>query len=126
MRPHVGVFDAVHPVSDRNLVQIIAAARLFLPTAGIVVSSRERADFRDHLMQIAVTRVSAGVSTAVGGHAGAPAQENAPQFDIADTRSPAEMSAAIRSLGLAPVFKYWEPLEGESFHCGRAAGGRGA
>ena len=62
----------------------------------------------------------------VGGHAGAPAQENAPQFDIADTRSPAEMSAAIRSLGLAPVFKYWEPLEGESFHCGRAAGGRGA
>ena len=127
MRPHVGVFDDVHPVSDRDLVQIIAAARLFLPTAGIVVSSRERADFRDHLMRIAVTRVSAGVSTAVGGHAGAPAQDgDSPQFDIADTRSPAEMSAAIRSLGLAPVFKYWEPLEGESFHCGRASGGSGA
>ena len=127
MRPHVGVFDDVHPVSDRDLVQIIAAARLFLPTAGIVVSSRERADFRDHLMRIAVPRVSAGVSTAVGGHAGAPAQDgDSPQFDIADTRSPAEMSAAIRSLGLAPVFKYWEPLEGESFHCGRASGGSGA
>ena len=63
----------------------------------------------------------------VGGHAGAPAQDgDSPQFDIADTRSPAEMSAAIRSLGLAPVFKYWEPLEGESFHCGRASGGSGA
>lgn len=127
MRPHAGVFDDVHPVSDRDLVQIITAARLFLPTAGIVVSSRERADFRNHLMQIAVTRVSAGVSTAVGGHAGSPAQEgDSPQFDIADTRSPAEMSAAIRGLGLMPVFKYWEPLEGESFHCGRASGGSGA
>ncbi len=119
MRPHVGVFDDVHPVSDRDLVQVITAARLFLPTAGIVVSSRENATFRDHLMQIAVTRVSAGVSTAVGGHAGAPARDDdSPQFDIADTRDPAQMSAAIRSLGLAPLFKYWEPLEGDSFSCG--------
>ena len=121
MRPHVGVFDDVHPVSDRDLVQVITAARLFLPTAGIVVSSRENAQFRDRLMRIAVTRVSAGVSTAVGGHAGAPAHDDdSPQFDIADPRSPAQMSEAIRALGLAPVFKYWEPLEGESFSCGCA------
>lgn len=121
MRPHVGVFDDVHPVSDRDLVQIITAARLFLPTAGIVVSSRESAQFRDRLMRIAVTRVSAGVSTAVGGHAGAPAHDDdSPQFDIADPRSPAQMSEAIRALGLSPVFKYWEPLEGESFSCGCA------
>lgn len=128
MRPHVGVFDDIHPVSDRDLTQVIMAARLFLPTAGIVVSSRENAVFRDHLMRIAVTRVSAGVSTAVGGHAGAPAREgDSPQFDIADTRNPAEMSAAIRALGLSPVFKYWEPLEGESFACGMTApGGFGA
>lgn len=127
MRPHLGAFDDVHPVSDRELTQIILAARLFLPTAGIVMSSRENAALRDHLMRIAVTRVSAGVSTAVGGHAGAPARDgDTPQFDIADTRSPAAMSAAIRALGLAPVFKYWEPLEGGSFFCGRPSASAGS
>ena len=108
-------------------MQYVTALRCFLPRSSITCSSRESAFMRDHLIPLGVTRVSAGVSTAVGGHAGAPAQAgDFPQFDIADTRSPAEMSAAIRSLGLAPVFKYWEPLEGESFHCGRASGGSGA
>jgi len=123
MRPHVGVFDDVRPVSDRDLTQILIAARLFLPTAGLVLSSRERAGLRDNLMRIAITRVSAGVCTAVGGHVSDTEgkQDNSPQFDIADTRSVAEMSAAIRRLGLAPIFKHWEPLEGASFACG--AGG---
>ena len=69
MRPHAGVFDRVFPVSDRDLVQYITALRLFLPAAGITVSSRERAFLRDRLIELGVTRVSAGVSTAVGGHA---------------------------------------------------------
>lgn len=126
MRPHAGVFDRVFSVSDRDLVQYITALRLFLPAAGITVSSRERAFLRDRLIELGVTRVSAGVSTAVGGHAVASAAEHsggdAPdvgQFDISDSRSVDEMAAAIRARGYQPVFKHWEPLEGASYACGR-------
>lgn len=115
MRPHAGTFTNVRPVSDRNLVQIITAARLFLPSAGITVSSREKASFRDKLIRLGVTRVSAGVSTAVGGHVSAeqavPGQS--PQFEIADARSVADMAEAIARQGLQPVFKDWEPLDGD-------------
>lgn len=140
MRPHAGSPVHVHPVSDRDLVQIITAARLFLPAVGITVSSRERAAFRDRLIHLGVTRVSAGVSTAVGGHApvsGIPAatpavtekdqtatktgsvpHEDTPQFEIADVRSVPAMEKAIAAQGFQPVLKYWEPLEGASFACG--------
>ncbi|WCB45617.1 2-iminoacetate synthase ThiH [Nitratidesulfovibrio vulgaris] len=69
MRPHTGSFEPQHPVSDHELVQILTAYRIFLPMAGITVSSREAAVFRDNLIPLGVTRMSAGVSTAVGGHA---------------------------------------------------------
>ena len=130
MRPHAGSPVQVLPVWDRDLVQIIAAARLFLPATGITVSSRERADFRDRLINLGVTRVSAGVSTAVGGHAlssrtpeveTAEPGEDAPQFEIADVRSVPAMRKAIEAQGLHPVFKHWEPLEGASFACGGQA-----
>lgn len=68
MRPHAGAFDRVRPVSDRDLVQIILALRLFLPMSGITVSTRERPGLREHLVPLGVTKLSAGVSTAVGGH----------------------------------------------------------
>lgn len=140
MRPHAGSPVPVHPVSDRDLVQLITAARLFLPAVGITVSSRERPAFRDRLIQLGVTRVSAGVSTAVGGHAsgsvtssatpavtgedqtatgaGSEAYEDTPQFEIADARSVPAMEKAIAAQGFQPVLKYWEPLEGASFACG--------
>jgi 2-iminoacetate synthase len=70
LRPHAGAFQPAHAVSDRDLVQVILAYRIFMPSAGITVSTRERADLRDNLIPLGVTRMSAGVSTAVGGHAG--------------------------------------------------------
>ncbi len=116
MRPHVGSPIAVHEVTDRDLVQIILAHRLFLPTAGIVVSSRERAFLRDQLIRLGVTRLSAGVSTRVGGHAAS--DEGSPQFEIADPRTVAEMAAAVVAQGFQPVFKHWEPLDGAAYNCG--------
>lgn len=120
MRPHVGSPVTVREVTDRDLVQIILAHRLLLPMAGIVVSSRERAELRDRLLQLGVTRVSAGVSTSVGGHGGA-GSESSPQFEIADPRPVEAMAAAIRAQGLQPVFKHWEPLDGGAYACGDAA-----
>jgi 2-iminoacetate synthase len=111
------------PVGDRHFVQILTALRCFLPQAGITLSTREPANLRDRLIPLGVTRVSAGVSTAVGGHAAEenPAREN-PQFDISDSRSVDEMAAAISSLGYQPVFSDWLLAAGPSLSAGvRAA-----
>ncbi|MDR2161225.1 MAG: 2-iminoacetate synthase ThiH [Desulfovibrio sp.] len=96
------------PVQDRHFVQALVALRCFLPQAGITLSTRESASLRDRLIPLGVTRVSAGVSTAVGGHAAEESKENgASQFDISDPRSVDEMVAAIEALGYQPVFTDW-------------------
>ena len=101
-------------VSDAELVQALTALRCFLPQSGITLSTREPAALRDSLIPLGVTRVSAGVSTAVGGHAvqkeGA---DSAPQFDISDPRSVAEMADAVETLGYQPVFTDWLPTRAE-------------
>lgn len=108
MRPHVGGMEPPCPVSDRNLVQMILALRLFMPRAGITISTRERAEFRDNLMRLGVTRMSAGSSTKVGGRL--QEDEGDGQFEISDTRNVAEMRQAITSMGYQPVFKDWQAL----------------
>jgi 2-iminoacetate synthase len=70
LRPHAGRFLGSCRVTDRNLVQIILALRLFLPRLGISLSTRERPQFRDRLLPLGITRLSAGSVTSVGGHGG--------------------------------------------------------
>ena len=95
-------------VSDLEFVQGMLALRLFLPYAGITLSTREPAWLRDHLLPLGVTRMSAGVSTSVGGHAVVKdAHDAAPQFAISDSRSVDAMAAAITRLGYQPVFADW-------------------
>ncbi|MEK3870692.1 MULTISPECIES: 2-iminoacetate synthase ThiH [unclassified Paenibacillus] len=106
-RPFLGDFHPESEVSDRALVQIIAAYRLFLPRAGITLSSREPALLRDKLVHLGVTKMSAGVSTAVGGHTHT---GGTPQFEISDGRSVPEIREMLYENGLQPVFKDWEIL----------------
>lgn len=99
---------AAIPVSDKHFVQALLAFRCFMPQAGITLSTREPASLRDKLIPLGVTRVSAGVCTAVGGHIGAgDAEEREPQFDISDPRSVDEMAAALEGMGYQPVFTDW-------------------
>lgn len=105
IRPHVGVFEEVVEVSDRSLVQIILALRLFKPNIGITVSTREKQEFRDNLIPLGVTKMSAGVSTEVGGHT--TKDNDTSQFEISDKRSVEEIRKAILSAGYHPVFKDW-------------------
>ena len=96
-------------VHERQLCQIICAYRIFLPYAGITVSSRESADFRDGIVKIAATKVSAGVSTGIGDHeskytgkeSGGSAGDE--QFEISDGRSLTRMYQDILGEGLQPV-----------------------
>ena len=100
-------FTAI-PVSDKEFVQALLAFRCFMPQAGITLSTREPADFRDKVIPLGITRISAGVSTAVGGHTDeTKGDDHEPQFDISDPRSVDEMAQVIESLGYQPVFTDW-------------------
>ena len=108
IRPHEGSFMPDDPVSDTELVQIMLATRLYMPAAPITISTRERAFMRDHMVGLGMTRMSAGVSTGVGGRAAE--EKTCGQFDISDERSVAEVCAMIESRGFQPVLKDWMQL----------------
>lgn len=103
--------DKINPldVGEKQLCQIICAYRIFLPFAGITVSSRESKSFRDGIAKIAATKVSAGVSTGIGDHESkytgkeADGMEGDEQFEINDDRSFEEMYEDMAEEGLQPV-----------------------
>ena len=96
-------------VHEKQLCQIICAYRIFMPFAGITVSSRESSEFRDGIVKIAATKVSAGVSTGVGDHQSKytgeddGAEGGDEQFEINDNRSLDKMYQDISDEGLQPV-----------------------
>ena len=103
--------DKINPndVSESKLCQILCAYRIFLPFVGITVSSRESAEFRNGIVKIAATKVSAGVSTGVGDHESKYTGKNDDsvqgdeQFEIDDSRSLDKMYKDIADEGLQPV-----------------------
>ena len=132
LRPCAGEFEPLTHLSDRELVQLICAFRLFLPDAGIVLSTREPAVLRDGLIPLGITLMSAGSHTEPGGYTGAGSDKlhltergrivelavgssewagrrsATGQFEIADDRSPEEIAAVIARLGYEPVWKDWD------------------
>lgn len=96
--------DKINPknVHEKELLQVMCAYRIFMPYAGMTISTRERADFRDHVIGLAATKISAGVSTGIGGHQGE-GEQGDDQFEIADTRNVAEVVSSIKKQGLQPV-----------------------
>ena len=101
-----------HPLSDKELVQLMLALRLFLPEAGFNLSTRERPELRDRLIPLGVTMMSAGSSTRPGGYARY-GGETLEQFATEDRRSPEEVAAAIRRAGYDPVWKDFDRAFGE-------------
>lgn len=98
--------DKINPkdVDERKLTQIICAYRLFMPYACIVVSSRESTRYRNAIMKIAATKVSASVCVGIGGHLENDGSEMGDeQFEITDGRSFDQMYSDIKSMGLQPV-----------------------
>lgn len=106
IRPADGGFVPPNPVSDRQFVQMICALRLLLPDAGLVLSTRESAWLRDHLLPLGITQMSAGSCTAPGGYARK--DRSGQQFAIDDDRSPEEICRLIRRQGYDPVWKDWD------------------
>ncbi len=103
--------DKINPldVHEKQLCQILCAYRIFLPFVGITVSSRESAEFRNGIVKIAATKVSAGVSTGIGDHEAkysgkeSDGMSGDEQFEIDDGRSLDKMYKDIENEGLQPV-----------------------
>ena len=90
-------------VHEKQLLQIMCAYRLFMPFAGMTISTRERAEFRNHVIGMTATKISAGVSTGIGSHSDEVEEQGDNQFEIADNRNVDEVFAAIKGQGLQPV-----------------------
>jgi len=104
LRPYINdnATPNANAVHERQLLQVMLAYRLFMPFAGITISTRERAGFRDHVIGMVATKISAGVSVGVGGHE--VEEKGDEQFEIADPRSVAEVHQMILGRGLQPVY----------------------
>jgi len=90
-------------VSEKELFQIICAYRLFLPFANITISTRENPKFRDNVIKIAATKISAGVDTGIGAHSEHSNKKGDDQFEIADRRTVSEIFEKIKTEDLQPV-----------------------
>ncbi len=106
MRPAHGGQPPAHPVSDANLVQLMCALRTQLPDVTMTLSTREAAGFRESLVRLAVTKLSAGAKTTPGGYT--EKTEAEAQFEVADQRSLQEVAAAVAAIGFDPVMKDWD------------------
>ena len=95
--------DKINPkdVHEPQLLQVICAYRLLLPFASITISTRECERFRNNVIKIAATKISAGVNVGIGGHTGE--EKGDEQFEISDGRSVEEVFNAIKEQGLQPV-----------------------
>ena len=134
MRPHAGQegfqADPVHALDDRSLVQMMLAFRICFPQVGMVLSTRETPAFRDAVLPLGITHMSAGSHTEPGGYTSQGVDDlhltvkgrrvellpetrrgrerATEQFGIADQRDAASFAAMLRQRGYEPVWKDWE------------------
>ncbi|WP_134088932.1 2-iminoacetate synthase ThiH [Olivibacter sp. XZL3] len=106
LRPHAGGLEPKTVITDAELVQLICAWRLFNRDVELSLSTRENQKFRDNIIKLGVTSMSAGSKTNPGGYAVEP--QSLEQFEIDDARSPAEIAAVIKQAGYDPVWKDWD------------------
>ena len=93
-------------MNDRELVQLICAYRLLDDTLEISISTREEEKFRNNIVKLGITSMSAGSKTNPGGYS--VEQESLEQFEISDDRSPEAIATMIRKHGYEPVWKDWD------------------
>lgn len=108
MRPSESGYQPRSIISDRELVKLTCAFRLFDHDVDISYSTREAPEFRNHLLPLGVTSMSAGSKTEPGGYASTP--EALEQFEVSDERTPSDVTAAIAAGGLQPVWKDWDAV----------------
>ncbi|HLS94255.1 MAG TPA: 2-iminoacetate synthase ThiH [Sphingobacterium sp.] len=107
LRPAEGVAPPNFSMDDADLLQLICAYRLWNPDLELSLSTREHAIFRDHVIPLGITSMSAASKTNPGGYVVEPTSLE--QFEISDERPVAAIVDRIRQLGYQPVWKDWHP-----------------
>lgn len=105
IRENTAQFSPPCPVPDKDLAQLIIALRLFDPVLNLVLSTRENENFRNRMLPLGITSMSAGSKTNPGGYAG---EESGTQFSISDERPPASLADYLKTQGYEAVWKDWE------------------
>lgn len=108
INPSEGSFKTEYPLDDISFVQFLMAFRLFQKKVDINISTREIAEFRNNLMPLGITKISAGSRTNVGGYSEKDASTC--QFEISDQRSVKEIIQVIKKYGYQPIYKDWEQI----------------
>ncbi|MEM9990822.1 MAG: 2-iminoacetate synthase ThiH [Bacteroidota bacterium] len=106
LRPFSGGLTPEVIISDAELVQLICAWRIFNEELELSISTRESETFRNHIIKLGITSMSAGSKTNPGGYAVEP--QSLEQFEISDERSPSEIAKMLSAQGYEAVWKNWE------------------
>lgn len=106
LRPYSGGLPPKVEMSDRDLVQLICAYRMLNQEVELSISTRETENFRNNIIKLGITSISAGSKTNPGGYVVNP--ESLAQFEISDERSPLEIANMIKKQGYEPVWKDWD------------------
>lgn len=108
LRPYTGNLEPKVNMSDKELVQLICAYRIFNEEVELSISTRESEKFRNNIIKLGITSMSAGSKTDPGGYAsGMQALE---QFEISDERTPAQIADMLKSQGYEAVWKDWDEV----------------
>ena len=108
IRPAAGVDISNYHINDIELVQLLCAYRLLNEDVEISISTRETEIFRNNIMKLGTTTMSAGSKTNPGGYS--VDEDSLEQFETSDERTPAEVAAVITANGYEPVWKDWEKI----------------
>jgi 2-iminoacetate synthase len=106
LRPFSGGLEPKVVMNDKELVQLICAYRLFNSEVELSISTRETVAFRNQVVKLGITAISAGSKTNPGGYQVEP--QSLEQFEISDERSAQEIAAMIRKQGYEPIWKDWD------------------
>ena len=101
-------------VSDTTFIKIICLTRILFPRVGINLSTREKPQLRDRVLELGITRMSAGSNTSVGGYTLKTPAEQDPQFDIEDHRSVADIVQLLKNRHFDPVLTDWRRIENKT------------
>lgn len=113
LRPAEGIIEPNFIMEDRHLLQLICAYRIWNPDLEISISTRESENFRDHIIALGATTMSAASKTNPGGYVVDP--QSLEQFEISDERSMEEIKNRIKAKGYDPIMKDWDSCFSEQF-----------
>jgi 2-iminoacetate synthase len=108
LRPYTGNLEPKVNMNDKELVQLICAYRIFNEEIELSMSTRESEKFRNNIVRLGITSISAGSKTDPGGYASK--MKALEQFEISDERSPEQVAEMIKSQGYEPVWKDWDEV----------------